>query len=394
QFGPPRTLNVGETVVLTVGQTNPSTTDQIFVDYGGLASDVRVGHRVLLNEGLIELQVVGVEGDSVSCRVEVGGTLEGGKKVNLPDSLVSAPVFTDKDRSDLAAALEAGVDYVSQSFVKAAADVLAVQSMIPDDSGVKVIAKIEKAWALKGVDEIIEAADGVMVARGDLGAEVPVEDLPLLQKDLIEKCNRVGKPVITATQMLKSMVDDARPTRAESSDVANAILDGTDAIMLSEETAVGRFPVRAVSTMARIAEKAESRARPGTSLDGLGAPAGGSVTEAISRAVCSLAKNLGARAIITPTESGLTPRMVARCRPKVPIVAFSRTQKVVNQLALVWGVSAFLTDASPSIEGMVEDAVSRAVSAGIVSKNETVVITAGVQKDVPGTTNLIKVDQV
>jgi len=385
-------LRKGNYLALTA-EPKVGNENEIFVDYPRLATDVRVGERIFLNEGLIQLVAVEVNESRVKCRILIGGELESGKKVNLPDTKITAPIFTPKDRSDLAQILKEEVDFVALSFVKEAQDITDLRALIPEvNREIKVVAKIEKAWAIKSIDDIIEVADVVMVARGDLGAELPPEDLPLLQKEIIRKCNRAGKPVITATQMLKSMVNSPQPTRAETSDVANAIFDGTDALMLSEEVAVGNFPVQSVQTMVKIATKAES------GLDYLKVPKERSdpvtPTEAISSAACDLATSLKAKAIITPTQSGFTARSVSRHRPPVPIVAVSPSPIVVRQLMLSWGVIPLLTDPSKKVDEVLEKAVRKAEEAGIVAKGDKVVITAGILVDVPGTTNFIKVHTV
>jgi pyruvate kinase len=300
-----------------------------------LPASVRAGDPVLLADGLMQLEVV----SPGRARVVVGGELPAGKGMNLPSSrLDDVPALTPKDREDLRFGVAQGVDYVALSFVRRASDLAEVKA-----AGVPVIAKFEKAEAVVHADEIVAAADGIMVARGDLGVEIPIERVPVVQKTLITAANRSGKPVITATQMLRSMVDSPLPTRAEATDVANAVLDGTDVVMLSEETAIGSHAVAAVRMMGRIAAEAERVLGP--RLDA--PPAFAGVADHVSHAACELAERVGARAIAVPTRTGTTARLVARHRPRAPILAFSADEAVRRRLALVWGVAAY---ALPSLE--------------------------------------------
>jgi pyruvate kinase len=313
------TLEAGAPLTLT---TRPvlGSRREVSVPYPHLTEDLRPGDTLLLGDGDLELEVLGTTGGDVHCRVIIGGTLASRKGINLPGRSTTAPTFTDKDREDLAFGLRYGVDYVALSFVRTVADVLEAREVARSHgSAVPLIAKIETPDALTHIDEIVEGVDGIMVARGDLGVAIPLATVPRLQKMLIEKANRAGKPVITATHMLRSMKDGPRPTRAEVTDVANAVLDGTDAVMLSEETAIGQFPVEAVTMMAAIATDAEStfpfdawmhRFEPG-----------GPLPEAVARAACTLAADLEAAAIVTCTQSGGTARRVARYRPRAPILA-------------------------------------------------------------------------
>ncbi len=385
-------LQAGVRFILTT-EAVPGDEHRVSITYSALPRDVRPGDTLLLNDGALELRVEETREDEIICRVVVGGPLSSHKGINVPTRSLRVPSITEKDRDDLAFGLERGVDYVALSFVRSSADVLQARRLMAERGRiVPLIAKIEKHEALAHIDEIIEVVDGIMVARGDLGVETPLEKVPLVQKMLIHKCNRAGKPVITATQMLRSMVNNPRPTRAEVTDVANAILDGTDAVMLSEETAVGKYPVEAVQMMVRIAEDAESgfpfsawasRLEPGEPV---------SLPEAVSRAACALAENIRARSIITFTQSGSTARLVAKYRPRPPILAPTPLEETYRRLALIWGVIPMLSETTQTTDEMMEKAFAAARRAGLVKRGDTVVITAGVPLGIPGTTNLIKAE--
>ena len=383
-------LEAGAPFTLTTRQVLGSR-QEVFVDYPHLTEDVQRGDRLLLSDGDLELEVIGTTGEDVHCRVITGGTLASRKGINLPARSITTPTVTDKDRDDLAFGLRHGVDYVAQSFVRTAADVLEVRGMIQDHgSTVPLIAKIETQDALTSIDEIIDSVDGVMVARGDLGVAVPLATVPRLQKMLIAKANRAGKPVITATQMLRSMQDSPRPTRAEVTDVANAVLDGTDAIMLSEETAIGRFPLEAVRMMAAIAADAESVFPFEAWIHRF--ETGGPLPDAVARAACSMAADIDAAAIVTCTQSGGTARRVARYRPRAPILAPTPHAETYRRLALVWGITPLLNQSQPTTDELIAGAVGAALAAARVQRGDTVVITAGVPVGRAGMTNLIKVE--
>lgn len=384
-------LQEGQEVILT---TAPVAGDEnrLPVNLPGLPRQVRTGQTVLIDDGLIELEVAAAGGEEVRCLVRSGGRVSSRKGVNLPGADVDLPALTDKDRADLEFGLAQGIDFVAASFVRSAGDVEEIRRFLEERGArVGIIAKIETRSGVENFDEILAAADGIMVARGDLGVEIPVEEVPLVQKIIIRKCNAAGKPVITATQMLESMITNPRPTRAETADVANAILDGTDAIMLSGETAVGRYPVEAVATMARIARRAEESLPYEEILTRKGLADERTATDAISHASCTIALELGARAIITPTASGATARRVAKYRPPAPIVATSADERVLNQLCLVWGVEPLLVERARGTDEMVQAAVDAAVAAGQVKEGDLVVITAGVPAFIPGRTNLLKI---
>ena len=393
----PVQLTAGDTVVFSPEAT--SSEGEIPTTYKELAGDVRPGTRILLNDGLLSCEVLKVEGDRVHARVVYGGELKSNKGINLPGVEVSAPALTDRDREEALRAVGLGVDYIGLSFVRRAEDILSVKQILP--SRVKVIAKIEKDTALKHLEGILYAADAIMVARGDLGVELPFEQVPLVQKRLIREAGKLGKPVITATQMLESMVEAPRPTRAEASDVANAILDGTDAVMLSAETAVGAFAVEAVRAMDRIAHEVESHRRegdpdaPSWSVVGLHhhqGTTGARVEDAIAVGVCAAAELLGVPVIVCLTASGFTARTVASYRPGVPIFAVTPELDTFRALALVWGVVPAVVDHLPNYDMMWPVARERLIQSGLARPGDRVVVTAGVPFDQPGTTNLLKVE--
>ncbi|MCL6634747.1 MAG: pyruvate kinase [Peptococcaceae bacterium] len=391
----PVTLAEGEEVTLTTEDIKGDKT-RIPVNYPGLPADVRPGDTILVADGLIALKVLSASGKEIRCRVVNGGELSSQKGVHVPGVPVNLPAVTSKDVEDIKFGVEHRLDFIAASFVRKAADVLAIRQILEEaGAGLDIIAKIESREAINNLDEIIKVADGVMVARGDLGVEIPAEEVPLLQKAIIERCNRAGKPVVTATQMLESMIHNPRPTRAEASDVANAIFDGTDAVMLSGETAAGKYPVEAVETMARIARRAEAALHYEEMLGKKRSVSPQrTVTDAISYATCATAQDLGAAAIITSTESGHTAKMVSKYRPRAPIVAVTPHARVLRKLALVWGVQPLLVGVRNNTDEMMAAAIEVSLSAGLIKGGDLVVITAGVPVGVHGTTNLIRVHTV
>lgn len=365
------------------------------VSFDGLPQAVSPGDEIFLDDGNIILKVESTVGDQVKCLIVEGGIISDRKKVNLPGIVVELPSLTEKDVRDIEFAIENEFDYIAASFVRSARDVLAIKKILEEyRAPIKIIAKIENRQGVENLDEILKVADGLMVARGDLGVEIPTEEVPLLQKRMISKCNAVGKPVITATQMLDSMIRNSRPTRAEASDVANAILDGTDAVMLSGETAVGKFPVEAVKTMHRIAITTENDKNYHQFVRLTDSTERVSVTEAIGQAVCSMASRLGASAIITPTESGFTARMISKYRPATDIIAVTPDKRVARELLLVWGVVPIVGDSAQDTDELLDDAVGTALARGLITNGDLVVITAGVPVGRPGSTNLLKVHTV
>jgi pyruvate kinase len=389
----PVELQAGASFVLTEREM-ATTAAGAHVNLPDLPQRVKPGQVALIDDGNLVLTVLEVAGQEVRCRVEVGGQLLPGKKVDLPGVDLGLPVLTEEDERDLREGLPAGADFVAISFVNGGDDVVAVRRFCEAiNAAPALIAKIETGRGVAALDAILKVSDGVMVARGDLGVELRTADVPIIQKDLIRRCLAVGKPVITATQMLESMVEHPRPTRAEASDVANAILDGSDAVMLSAETAVGVDPPRVVRTMGEIAERAEVELARQAHPHGAEARTV-SVTQAVSQATCELAADLGAAAIITPSESGHTARMVARHRPATPIVAVTSRPEVLRRLTLVWGVQPLLISRSSSSDAMIASALGRALEAGAVRSGDLVVLTAGVPVGVPGTTNMVQVHTI
>ncbi|HWP36835.1 MAG TPA: pyruvate kinase [Gemmatimonadales bacterium] len=391
----PRTLVEGGEV--TFAPEEEARDGEIPTTYAALAQDVTPGAKILLDDGLLVTEVAEVRPPRVRARVVYGGVLTSHKGINLPDVHVSAPAVTDKDREDITLALAHEADYIAVSFVRRVEDVHAVRSLVP--AHVRLVAKIEKAAALADLPNIVLAADGIMVARGDLGVELPFERVPLAQKRIIELANARGRAVITATQMLESMIEHPRPTRAEASDVANAILDGTDAVMLSAETAMGAYPELAVRAMVRIIREIEREAPDGQRHrqrrrgDQLGdGPA--TVEDAIALATCAAAELLAVPLIVCFTRSGFTARKIAAFRPAVPIVAFSTEPVTCRQLAMVWGVIPELAVRVPNYDTMLEGARERLVARGYAGPGDRIVVTAGVPFEVPGTTNLLKVETV
>jgi pyruvate kinase len=367
---------------------------RVSVTYPSLPDEVKPGDTILLSDGTIELQVLGNSGQDIQCRVVVGGVLTSHKGINFPTRSILASAFTEKDRQDLLFGIQHGVDLIGLSYVKEAADIGEVKRMLEKESAdIPVIAKIERKEALEHIDEILLASDGIMVARGDLGMETPLERIPNVQKMLIRKANGLGKPVITATQMLRSMVDHTRPTRAEVTDVVNAIYDGTDAVMLSEETASGQFPVEAVQMMAKIAQAAEEEF-PFDQFLKRETEGRTNLPQAISHAASLLAEEVDAVAIVTPTESGSTTRWVSKLRPRQPILALSRHLFTIRRLNLCWGVYPVLVSDWKDTDDMLERAKRMPKELGIASTGDKIVIIAGVPISIPGTTNLIKVETV
>ncbi len=384
------TLAPGANFVLT---TRPVAggAREVSLDYPELLRAVQPGDRLLLADGNLELAVVDTAGGDIRCRVIAGGRLASHQGIHLPGRTIDAPALTAKDREDLEFGISQGVDYVALSFVRSAADVAQARSVLEERKAhIPLIAKIEKHEALDNLDAILPMVDGIMVARGDLGVEAPLEHVPLLQKMLIARANREGIPVITATQMLRSMVDSPRPTRAEAADVANAIFDGTDAVMLSEETASGGYPVEAAAMMSRIAVDAEGGFPYERWEAGLAEPALESLPDAIADAACTLARDIGAAAIVACTQSGSTALRVARHRPRQPILALTPLTETYRRLALVWGVVPVRTDALGPADGAMERVPAVVVQTGLVRKGQPIVITAGIPMGISGSTNSIR----
>ena len=372
------------------------TTEMISVSYKDLAQDMEIGNKILIDDGLIELEVTEIDGDNVVTRVVNGGELGSRKGVNLPGVKVSLPALTEKDISDIRFGVKQGIHFIAASFVRKANDVIEIRKILEESGNedIFIIAKIENQEGVENLDDILEVADGIMVARGDLGVEIPAEKVPIVQKMMIRKCNEASKPVITATQMLDSMIRNPRPTRAEASDVANAIFDGTDATMLSGESAAGKYPVESVETMAQIAKEVENSESYKEKFAGKYEFAAESVTGAISLATCQTSEELGAEAIITSTGSGLTARTVSKYRPQTPIIAVTPNKRVLHQLAMTWGVSPLLAARSSTTDEMMDNAITTALEHELIEEGDLVTITAGTPVGISGTTNLIKIDVV
>jgi pyruvate kinase len=390
-------LEAGQPATFTTRDIVGKSRDAIPVQNPRFPQMVKAGDRILVDDGQIECEVVAVQDDEVHCRCYTTAVLKSNKGINLPGASLDLPALTDKDRQDLTHALEWGVDWIALSFVRTPDGVRETKDLIrgllgPDDR-VPVLAKIEKPEALDNIDAIIEAADAVMVARGDLGIEIAPEKVPMAQKKIIEKCNRAGIPVITATQMLESMVHNPRPTRAEASDVANAILDGTDAIMLSAETSIGEYPLQSVHTMVRIADEVERQQgeippRPfGVRADEICFAIG----DAVGRAARETAHHLQAAALVCPTVSGYTARIMSHYRPQAPIIAVTPSEKVQRRLMLYWGVTPLLAPRTENTDEMISHALDAARNHDLIHKGDIVVITAGAARSRPGTTDLMRV---
>ena len=389
-------------VELVAGQTFTLTTEEILgtseraaISYKNLKDDISVGGSILIDDGLIEMVVEEITETDIVCRVINGGFVSNHKGVNVPGAVLSMPYISDVDRADIEFGAVNGFDFIAASFVRTKEDVLEVRRILDiKGSDMKIIAKIENMQGIENVEEILEVADGIMVARGDMGVEIPLEEVPVLQKRLIKLANAKGKHVITATQMLESMIKNPRPTRAEATDIANAIFDGTTAIMLSGETASGAYPVEAVKTMARIAETAEIAVDHRGRMANMGHPEVPDVTQSISHATCSIAMDLKAAAIITVTISGSTASMVANYKPDCQIIACTISEKVSRQLNLLWGVTPIHLDEAQSESELFRSAIAAAKKAGYIKKGDIVVVTAGLPLGMSGTTNMIRVVEV
>ncbi len=393
-------LEGGNDVSLVAGQEFTFTTDRtvignnkiVAVTYEGFASDLKAGDTVLVDDGLIAMEVKEVAGNEVRCIVKNNGDLGENKGINLPNVSVNLPALAEKDINDLKFGCEQGIDFVAASFIRKAEDVLAVRKVLCENGGenVKIISKIENQEGLNNFDEILEVTDGVMVARGDLGVEIPVEEVPFAQKMMIEKCNEAGKPVITATQMLDSMIKNPRPTRAEANDVANAIIDGTDAVMLSGETAKGKYPVEAVKVMARIAEKTDPLIYTNVEFDNEEA----TITEAVAKGTVDVAEALEAKLIVVGTGTGRAAKSLRKYFPTARILALTNSQTTANQLLLSRGVLSVVAEKPETLDCFFKQAEAEAVKTGLVKSGDIIVVTCGEQVYVQGTTNTMKVIKV
>ena len=391
-------LEEGDEVVITTEPMEEGTKERVFVDYATLPQDAEVGGRILIDDGLLELEVTEVRDNELVAEVKEGGPLRSRKGVNLPNIRTTTPSLTEKDLKDLEMGLQMDVDAIALSFVRERSDVDALQKRI-DQAGknTSVIAKIEKPEAVRNIDDILDGVDGIMVARGDLGIEMPMEEVPGTQKDLIRTAMGEAKPVITATQMLESMVDNPRPTRAEASDVANAVLDGSDAVMLSAETAVGTDPVRVVQAMDQIIRQAESHwkeHRPSLAVPPGRLEQSGNVTESVSFTACRLAEQVGAKAVCCLTNSGATARSIARHRPSMPIYAFTDNKRVVAQLGSLWGTESFYIPFQQDTDQGIARVHSVLQDHELVPSGSRVVLTVGMPLPARGRTNTVHVSTV
>jgi pyruvate kinase len=390
-------------VELLPGQRFTLTTEEVMGDenkvsitYKDLVHDIKVGNTILIDDGLIDMEVIEVTDTEIVCRVENGGTVSNHKGVNVPRVNLSLPYVSETDRADIIFGIENDFDFIAASFVRTADDVLEIRKILDEYNcnNINIISKIENMQGVENIDDIIRVSDGIMVARGDMGVEIPLEDVPVIQKMIIKKVYNADKQVITATQMLDSMIKNPRPTRAEATDVANAIYDGTSAIMLSGETAAGKYPVETLRTMIRIAARAEKDIDYNKRFHNRDSILNPDITSAISHATCTTAMDLEAAAIVTVTKSGKTARMISKYRPQCPIIGCSPIKKVCRQINLSWGVQPLLIPEEDTTDDLFEDAVNAAKDKGYVKNGELTVITAGVPLGVAGTTNLIKVHVV
>lgn len=389
-------LDLGQQFVLTTKECLGNK-EMAHVNYAGLCGEVKAGDTILLSDGMLSLQVIRVDEDEQKIYTEVtcGGKISSRKRVACPGVQLNLPFLSEQDEKDILFAARHGMDYIAASFVQRAEDILAIRHILEDDGqDMGIIAKIENEAGVRNIEEIINVSDAIMVARGDLGVEIPAEDVPLVQKRIISACNKAGKPVITATQMLESMVNSNRCTRAEASDVANAIIDGTDVIMLSGETASGKYPLEAVETMAKIAKRTEDSLNYDEEFNKKGLQDHVHSTDAISHATVSIAHEIDADAILSITESGFTPRMIAKYKPQCKVIAVSRFPEKTRAMQLYWGVEPLLGPFSANTDEMLELSINCALQNNAIKNGASVVVTAGVPIGVPGTTNMIKVVNV
>lgn len=384
-------LKGGKSVELTTGETFTLTSKEIEGDasrvsitYEGLSEDVEIGSRILIDDGLIELEVIKIAGSDIVCKIKNGGELGQRKGVNVPDVPVRLPALTEKDKKDIAFGAEQGVDFIAASFVRSAEGVLAIKALLKecDAPDIPVIAKIENGEGIKNIDEIIHCADGIMVARGDLGVEIPAEEVPYLQKMLIQKCNDNYKPVITATQMLDSMIRNPRPTRAEVTDVANAVYDGTDAVMLSGETAQGKYPVEALQMMVHIVENTEEHLDYDTLLKKAQEKRKRSISSAIGYSSVATAANLDAKCIITPTVTGATARVVSKMKPHAPIIGVTPNEEILRRMQIYWGVMPLKSVTMDNTEDICDEAINLTQAKQVVEAGDIVILTAGLPSPV------------
>ena len=396
EYGNSINFRPGDRVAVRGSDGSDFTTRKVvYMNVPSIVSDIPVGARMLIADGELEIRVVGKNDTELDCEFVVGGAMRSRKSVNVPSVSINLPSVTEKDRRFIEWAVKNDVDFIAHSFVRSARDIKAVQDILDaHGSKIKIIAKIENMQGVQNIDSILAVSDGVMVARGDLGVEIPLEQIPIIQKMIIRKAYSRGRQIITATQMLDSMIKNPRPTRAEATDVANAIYDGTGSIMLSGETAAGLYPVEAVRTMARIAQVAEASIDYVQRFKDSAPRPSANITNAISHASCTSAQDLNAKAIVTVTKTGFTAKMLSRFRPSCPIIACAPVERVVRQLSLSWGITPLLIEEVTDTDELFERAVDAGMDAGLLQKDDLIVMTAGVPLGISGTTNLMRVHVV
>lgn len=389
-------LKEGDSFTFKCGEEILGDSAKCSISYYELCQDIKPGDTILVDDGLLEFKVNSVENTDIHCTVVVGGTIKNHKGVNVPNVIIRLPAITEKDIDDLKFGCEMDVDFVAASFVRKASDVLDVRKILDDNNGkhIKIIAKIENQEGVNNIDSIIEVADGIMVARGDMGVEIPIERVPLIQKSIIRKCNEAGKIVITATQMLDSMIRNSRPTRAEACDICNAILDGTDAIMLSGESASGSYPIEAASTMSRIAKETEAHIDHEVIIKSFQEPALSGFSDAISYSASKTATKLPTKAIVAATKSGATARLLSKYRPACPIIAITSSERVRRGLSLNFGVIPELCQEFSTTDDIIKEAKIVAKEVGIASEGDTILVAAGMPTSQVGGTNMLKIETV
>ncbi len=389
------TLQKGQRFTLCTDDVEGDS-EHVSITYANLPVDVCPGTTILIDDGLVGMTVEAVSQKEIQCRVNNGGVISDRKGINVPDANLSMPFISEKDQNDILFGIQEDVDFIAASFTRTEEDILSIRKLLNDNGGkgISIIAKIENMQGVQNIDSILAVSDGVMVARGDLGVEIPLEQIPIIQKMIIRKAYSRGKQIITATQMLDSMIKNPRPTRAEATDVANAIYDGTGSIMLSGETAAGLYPVEAVRTMARIAQVAEASIDYVQRFRDSAPRPSPNITNAISHASCTSAQDLNATAIVTVTKTGFTAKMLSRFRPGCPIIACAPVERVVRQLCLSWGITPLLIEEVTDTNELFERAVEAGTNAGLLHKDDLIVMTAGVPLGVSGTTNLMRVHVV
>jgi len=399
KFKEPVYLKENSEIILTTEELEFSDEKRVSVTYKEMPSLLQKGSMIYIADGAIELKVESIEKNEIKCVVSIGGEVSTRKNINMPGANIDLPAISEEDEKDIEFGLNNGIDFIAQSFVKTAEDVIRLRNFLKkkDSDHIHIIAKIESVQALENLDEIIKVADGIMIARGDLGVQIPIENIPNVQKSIIKKCNISGKPVITATQMLESMTKNPRPTRAEATDVANAILDGTDAIMLSGETASGKYPIRAIEVMDKIARKTEQtlkHTKIATWVEESDREYKLTITDSLSKSVCETAKDLEAAAIVTCTSTGHTARQISRHRPITPIIAVTPNENEYKKLVLAWGVRPLLIDYPENTDELINISLQTIKNRGYVKEFDLIILTAGIPFNVGGNINIMKVELV